>query len=396
MKIGIYGGTFDPPHLGHMEAAKAAIEHFDLDKLLLIPNKLAPHKYVPTKGAKAQDRMEMTRLMADALGPKVEVSELELLRDGLSYSIDTIKTIRAEEKKATFYLLMGTDMFFSFETWKEPKEIAKEVILAPFSREEHGSHELFAVQKEKLERELSATVETLPLPKVKPMSSTHIRKLLDEGNYNEGGALLWGAVYGYILQNELYGTKLDLKHLDLPQLRAVSYSMMRAKRIPHVMGVEETAAKLAHHWGVDELDARRAAILHDCTKYWTKEEHLDSLEQYDVPVDDLEREVEKMLHSKSGAALAEHVFGENEKVFKAIACHTTGKKDMTTLDKIIYMADYMEPNRDFDGVELLRELSFTDLNKAMVAGLSMTVEELKGKNAVVHENTRAALADFES
>ena len=192
------------------------------------------------------------------------------------------------------------------------------------------------------------------------------------------------------LMHRLYGTKADLKNLDLNQLRACSYSMMRAKRIPHVMGVEEEAVKLAQRWGADPELARRAGILHDCTKYYELPEQLDICEEYGVRLDALEQKAVKLLHSKTGACIARGVFGQPDAVYDAIFWHTTGKADMTTLEKVLYIADYMEPNRDFDGVERLRHLAYTDLDKAMLLGAEMTIQEMQQRQVPIHKNTLQA------
>ena len=178
--------------------------------------------------------------------------------------------------------------------------------------------------------------------------------------------------------------------MDLNQLRACSYSMMRAKRIPHVMGVEEEAVRLAERWGGDEGMARRAAILHDCTKYFTLEEHLALCQQYGVELDSLERQAVKLLHSKTGACIARAVFGEPDAVYWAIFWHTTAKADMTTLEKILYVADYMEPNRDFEGVERLRALAYEDLDRALLLGVEMTIQEMQQRQVPIHTNTLQA------
>ena len=108
----------------------------------------------------------------------------------------------------------------------------------------------------------------------------------------------------------------------------------------------------------------------------------------------MERTGVKFLHSKTGAAMAKYVFGEPDDVYDAIFCHTTGKPGMNTFEKILYLADYMEPSRDFEGVEELRRLVYEDLDKAMIYGLEMTVEELKEKGAIVHPNTKGTLDEL--
>jgi len=395
MKIGIYGGTFDPPHLGHMEAARVAISYLGLDRLLLIPNKLPPHKFLPPDAAGEQARLSMTALMADGIGPRASCLDIEILREGASYTADTIRALQKQEPEAEFFLLMGADMFLSFESWREPTYLAGAVTLVPFTREEGSSRELFAVQKEKLRELFAAKITILPIENVHPISSSQVRHLLkDENTQDQGGALLWSAVYGYILRAGLYGTKTALFNLTPSRLRAVSYSMMKAKRIPHVRGVEETAVALALLWGENPEYARRAAILHDCTKYLELPEQLAICAQYGVALDDLERQSVKMLHSKTGAALAKHLLGEAKDICEAIDCHTTGKPNMTTFDKILYLADYVEPNRDFEGVDTLRQLAFSDLDKAMLLGLETTIQELREKKAPVHRNTLESLAQL--
>lgn len=389
MKIGIFGGTFDPPHLGHMESARAALGILELDQLFFIPSKLPPHKRLPEDTAEPEHRLRMAELMADGLGlDRVSVLDLELRREGKSYTADTLAELRVRYPDDELWLLMGEDMFFCLQFWYEPERILAMADVAAFARTEGGGMERFAGQKTALERSYGAKVRILDLPQINEISSTALREQLRRG---EGGNALWPPVYGYILQNRLYGTRADMKKLTEEQLRAVSYSMIKAKRIPHVRGTEQTAVALAERWGADPEKARRAAILHDCTKYLTLAEQLKLCEKYDILLDSLEREAVKLLHSKTGAALAEHVFGEPAPVCEAIRWHTTGKENMSTLEKVIYLADYMEPSRNFDGVESLRALAWEDLNAAVALGLRMTVEEMEERGNPVHPNTLKAL-----
>ena len=180
----------------------------------------------------------------------------------------------------------------------------------------------------------------------------------------------------------------------MEELRCVSYSMVKAKRLAHIMGTEETAAALAERWGADVTNMRRAAILHDCTKYDSREEHLAICGRYGIPLDDLERSAEKLLHAKSGAALAKYVFGQDDEVFSAILYHTTGRADMTLPEKILYMADYIEPNRDFPEVAEMRALAFTDLDRAVLMGVELTIAEMTERGLPIHPNTLGAAASL--
>ena len=387
MKIGIYGGTFNPPHLGHMAAAKAAVAALKLDKLLLIPAAIPPHKALPSDTPAPEHRLAMVEKWADGMGAGVEVSALELEREGKSYTSDTLRAIRQTYPDAELWLLMGTDMFLTLHLWHEPEVILSLAGICAFGRTEQDGEALFAPQREHLQKNFDAKITTITLPGLVDISSTQLRELLAR---ERGREYLLPSVYGYILMNRLYGTYPCLKHLELPELRACSYSLIRHKRVAHVIGVEEAAVKLAKFWGADPELARHAGILHDCTKYLELAPQLHLCAKYGIELDALEQKAVKLLHSKTGACMARYVFGEPDEVYEAIFWHTTGKADMTTLEKVLYIADYMEPNRDFDGVERLRHLAYTDLDKAMLLGVEMTIQEMQQRQVPIHTNTLQA------
>lgn len=387
MKIGLYGGTFDPIHLGHMGAAKAAVQYLGLDRLLLIPAGIPPHKTMAEN--RAEHRLAMTRLAAESmgLGDRVQVLDLELTREGKSYTLDTVKALKAQYPEDRLFLLMGTDMFFSFQHWYGPREIGERCTLGAFSREKDDSPQRFEEQKRLLKEALGVETVLIPLPEVREISSTELRQELKNGG---GRQLLAPAVYGYILREGLYGVKKDLKHLSLEDLRCAALSLLKGKRIPHVLGTEATAAKLALRWGADEETARRAALLHDCTKKLTREQHLALCRQYGIEIDEQERNEEQLLHAASGAGVARNVFGLGEDAVQAIRWHTIGCGEMTLLDKIVYLADYIEPTRDHSDLTELRELAMEDLDKAVLTVLSMTAEYLEAQGKTPHPNSVSA------
>ena len=121
------------------------------------------------------------------------------------------------------------------------------------------------------------------------------------------------------------------------------------------------------------------------------EEQLAMCEHYHIELDELEQHALKLLHAKTGAALARDVYGVDDDIYNAILWHTTGKPDMTLLEKVIYLADFIEPSRDFDGVDALRAAVWEDLDKGLAMGLAMTVEEMTEVGNPVHRNTLEAL-----
>ena len=388
MKIGIYGGSFNPPHLGHLAAAKAAAAALRLDKLVFVPAGIPPHKELPPGSPTPEQRLTMTAIAADQLlMPDVtEVWDVELCREGKSYTADTLAQAAQRWPGAELWLLMGTDMFLTLHQWREPEKILSLAGVCAFGRSETDGEETFAPQREHLRKTCDAKVTTISIPDLVDISSTHLREVLGRG---EGREFLPQAVYGYILREKLYGTRADMKRLSLEDLRCVSYSMVYAKRLAHIRGCEEEAARLARRWGADEDRMRRAAILHDCTKYLSHEEHLAVCDKYGVELDALEQATDKLLHAKSGAAVAKYVFGQ-EDLYDAILYHTTARAGMSLEEKLLYIADYMEPNRSFPEVDELRRLAYTDLDKAVGMGTSLSIQEMIQRDKELHRDTQGA------
>ena len=160
-RIGIYGGTFNPPHIGHIRAAEYALEQLGLDKLILIPTCLPPHKELAQTTAEPEQRLQMLRLCAKA--PGIEVCDMELSRGGVSYSVDTVLQLRKQYPDGQLILLMGSDMFAIFQQWKDYTTILRNAALGVFCRGDKGEREILARQKELLEEE-GATVFLIENP----------------------------------------------------------------------------------------------------------------------------------------------------------------------------------------------------------------------------------------
>ena len=161
--------------------------------------------------------------------------------------------------------------------------------------------------------------------------------------------------------------------------------MIYSKSVPHVQGTEWEAAELAKRWGADETDARKAAILHDCTKYWSLAKQLSKCAEYGILLDRVEQKTLPLLHSKTAAAVAERMFGMPQDICQAICWHTTGKADMTLLEKIIYIADYAEPHRSWS--EEAHGLAMKDLDAGVLLGLENTIRFTQRQGREVHYRT---------
>lgn len=385
-RIGIFGGTFNPPHIGHIQAAQQAITALGLSRLLLIPDRIAPHKQLPENSPTPEQRLDMLRIAA-ADCPQIQVSDIELCREGVSYTVETVTALKKLYPRAELVLLMGTDMFLSFDSWKNARKILKNTTLGVFCRGEKNEQTAIEEKRSELQRQ-GARVE-LVKNDVIPISSTQMRRLLA---FHCADAFLPAGVGDYIRENGLYDVNAQWKHLPMEELERVVVSLLNPNRVAHVLGCRDTAVELAKRWGADVTDAARAGILHDITKALDGPLQLTLCEAYGKILSDFSRKYPKTLHALTGSLVAERIFGENEAVVSAIRYHTTGKAGMNLLETIVYVADYMEPNRDFPGVEKLRALAFTDLPSALKLGLEMTMEHLKKQGSEVSPESREALA----
>ena len=384
-RIGIYGGSYNPPHIGHIRAAAYAVRSLGLQKLLMIPSCISPHKQLPENSATPAQRLQMLQLSASGENG-IEISDLELRRGSTSYTYETVAQVKKQYPEAELLLFMGTDMFLSFDTWKHPDEILKNAALAVFYRGDPGEVSQIREKKEYFEKQ-GAKIYLVENP-VTDISSTDLRRMLV---FDCAEPFLRSGVGDYIRANHLYGTGKSYRNLSLEELEAAVKTLLKPNRVAHVLGCRQTARELAELYGTDPVDAQRAALLHDITKALDGPLQLTLCREYGIKLDDFSAQNPKTLHALTGSFVAERIFGENQAVVEAIQSHTTGKADMNTLEKIIYVADYMEPNRDFPGVETLRALAYTDLTGALKLGLTMTLKMLQEQGREISPESRQAL-----
>lgn len=385
MKIAVYGGSFNPPHVGHIQAVESVSKALKPDKIIIMPANVPPHKALSEDAPPAEERAELCRLAFGGI-EGVEISDMEMRREGKSYTSDTILELKEVYPGDEILFVMGTDMLLSLETWHEPETIMANAAIVVLYRGVDEDRDVDGYI-DYLTKTYGAKITRLEAP-VCPAASTDIREELKQGR---GRALLSEEVYARIIKMRDYRAKAELDWL-----RVHAHAMLDPKRVPHVMGCEREAVRLAQRWREDVYDAAAAGILHDITKKLTVEEQLLLCDKYGIIIDTSVAGMEKTLHQTTGAAVAYNEFGVSMSIRDAIRWHTTGRPGMTMLEKIIYMADYIEPNRDFDGVEPLRKLAYEDLDAAMERGLRMTMEDLRKKGAPVLEVSGRAYEWFKN
>lgn len=176
--------------------------------------------------------------------------------------------------------------------------------------------------------------------------------------------------------------------MTLNEIRESLGKVLSSKRFKHSLGVMETAAKLAKLNGFDVKKAELAGILHDCAREIKNEEILKICRENNIEIDDICIIEPKLLHGPVGAIIAKNEYGvEDEEILGSICCHTTGRKNMGLLDKIIFLADYIEPGRDFAGVNEIRKAVYEDLDMGMSISLVSTIKHLIKKRQLIQKNT---------
>ena len=177
--------------------------------------------------------------------------------------------------------------------------------------------------------------------------------------------------------------------MDIEKVQEYLKERLSEKRYKHSLGVAEEAVKLSEKYGADKEKAYFCGLIHDCAKEIENSEAKRLLtEKYGVCVDEVTFNTHKLLHGPLGACIAQYEFGVYDmQILDAIKYHTTAKADMPVLTKILYIADYIEPNRTFDGVDELRRLAYEDMDKAIYTGLDWTIEELMEKRSLIHPDT---------
>ena len=180
--------------------------------------------------------------------------------------------------------------------------------------------------------------------------------------------------------------------LTLEEMRALLKQSLKPKRYEHSVRVYETAIKMAAHFHADGKKVGLAALIHDCGRQIPQEESVARAKELGIQVDPVEEAQPILLHAKLGVYYAIHKYGvdaNDKEVLDAIRYHSTGKADMTDTAKIVFLADLIEPGRDFEGVEEIREASFRDLDKGMLLSYDNTIRYLLEDGLLIHPDAVA-------
>lgn len=382
MRKAIFGGTFDPIHNGHMNIAYEALYNLNLDKVIFIPSGNPPHKN-PKKVTEAKFRYDMVNAVIKN-EKKFEISSYEIENNDISYTYKTLQHFNEIEPYTKWFFITGADSLIQLESWSNVKEILKYSTLIVFSRPGYTVKEI-ENQKNYIEEKYNTNIIFLDVPLIE-ISSTSIKRKLQE-NKNVTYLLPYEA-YKIIQKYNLYINKGSESMTKEDKIKEYLKNNLKTSRYNHTLGVVETAEKLAKRYNSNIEKARIAALLHDCAKNMSSEQLLKIAKENNCEIDNIISSSPQLLHGFVGSVLAKSLFDINDdEILNAIRFHTTGKKDMTLLEKIIYVADYIEPTRSFNGIEDVRKMAFEDLNKSLLYCYDNTIKYILSKKLLLHPNT---------
>jgi len=346
--IGIFGGAFDPPHNEHIRIASGVKEEFSLEDVVFLPSGRSPHKDLETPFSL---RLKM---LQEAIGKELfPIDESESLYPDRAYTYKMIPLL--QEKYGEIAFIIGGDSLLSFDRWKCPERILASCPILVVPR---GDEDLVELQEaaDRFSAKWGGDIRIAKRVKGEAVSSTVVRAKISLGvptpELSEGVAKI-------IRDEGLY-----LAHSDMiTRVREA----LPDKRWAHTCGVVVAGLRINERMKLAEEQVFVACLLHDCMKYAT------------VVHDGVPLEVigTKVLHAFNGAEEARKGYGiTDEAIIDAIRYHTTGRMDMTPLDKLVYTADMVEEHRTFSGVEELRQLAYRDLDAAFAECIRRTYERL--------------------
>ena len=344
MRTGIFGGTFDPIHNGHLLSAAAIKEIQGFDRILFIPTGEPPHK-IARNVTSALDRLAMVECAVNGK-EGFEVSDIEVSRKSYTYTYDTLVELKKNAHSGEeFSMIIGADTLADIFNWHKSEEVFKLCSFVAMKRP-GINEEKFLVDLERA-RAAGATVYTVEIPQY-DISSTNIRNAIAKGE--DISEYIPKSAIEYIKEHDLYTNRAktyDEIHADLKKL-------LSSERFNHCVGVAEECVRLAKIFGADIEKCRLAGILHDCAKELTKKQYMWM--GFDADFDDGYDAERVLLHANAGAVLAKERYGVNdEEILEAIRSHITGKPEMGIISQILFLADYTEKGRKGECFDVVRE-----------------------------------------
>ncbi|MBO5148793.1 MAG: nicotinate-nucleotide adenylyltransferase, partial [Anaerotignum sp.] len=337
--IAIMGGTFDPIHNGHLVTAEAVRHRFKVDRVVFMPAGQPAHK--ANKKVTHNEHRYLMTVLATMRNENFEVSRIEIDRPGATYTIDTIEELKKIcRPDVRLYFITGADAIHQIMTWKQPERLLTLCDFVAVTRPGYDRAKLFEDIGE-IREKYASRIHYMEVPAL-AISSSDIRDRAQKGEPIK--YLLPQEVEDYIHKFGLYqdDTTEEVKFmLPISTMQEKLQSAISVKRYIHTMGVAEEAVKLAEIYGTaqDQQKARVAGLLHDCAKDYPENMRLRFCKEYKVKTDDIMNKQTDLIHPFLGAEVAKREYQVmDEDVLNAIRYHTTGRPNMSLLEKIVFIA----------------------------------------------------------
>ncbi len=381
-RIGIYGGSFNPIHNGHLILAQSVLDNENFDKILFLPNGFNPFKTNLDEKTRKSCLSMLKAGIED--NPKFGINTIELDNEGKKYTYNTIKTLKEENPETEFSFILGSDLLNDLDKWYRFDELTKLINFIVVKRP--GISNVSERIKE-LKDKYNANIKLIKTPEIE-ISSTTIRNRIR--NDQSVKYLTPDPVMKIIDDQNLYKETDNFRKV-IKFIKKDLKKKLKPKRYEHSINVMKTAKDLALRYDVDIVKAQIAGLVHDCAKSLTIDEMLELAKEknYSIPEEFIINPA--TLHAVVGALLAEEKYGVfDQEVLEAIKKHTTGSKKMSKLDKIIFLADYIEPGRKGDYVDEVRKLAENNLDQAVLKALDNTINYLKENNNIINPSSLEA------
>ena len=365
-RIGILGGSFSPVHNGHLQIAEDCLLEMGLDKIIFLPNSNPPHKNVDKFSF--DTRVEILNL-AIKDNEKFDISLVESDCTKIHYSYYTMRDnfYNGEDK---FYFIMGDDEFLSIKSWNEYEKFLEITSIIVFLRK-YDYNYVLEKNREILEKYDINIIKN----SVISISSTDIRNRMNQKKSIR--YLVPEKVSKYIYE--------ELNYFDIERIKKDLEEKLSENRYNHSLRVAEYCKRLAKIYKADENKAYLAGLVHDCAKnledYYILNKNVNS----DIIFDIEEENNRNLQHAPIGVAVCKNLYGIfDDEIISAVRYHTTARENMTLIEKILFIADKIEPNRKYDTVEELRIIADYDIDKAIVKFLDDSFEYLEKKSQKIH------------
>ncbi|MHB8962090.1 MAG: nicotinate (nicotinamide) nucleotide adenylyltransferase [Saccharofermentanales bacterium] len=404
MRIGIFGGTFDPIHKGHLAILDAAASGGFFERIYVVPSAIPPHKPINSISMSTY-RYEMARIAVKNMNFDIPVilSDIEICRNRVSYTLDTVREIsRHFNSKASIFLICGSDVLFDIQKWHRPDELLHETGLYLALRPGYNGHTLYD-HIEDIRNRYSTRIELFSADLI-DISSMQLRERLFSGDasadpFIDPGVLRW------IRKNQLYDPAYDFQNDIQPATmqKLADYefrlrSLISSQRLVHSLNTMKECIRLSKLFDTSPDKCAIAGLLHDCTKHSKSGMYtVEDLALTDISYNDIIGIPAEIEHAYTGSVYAQRNFDiVDEDILNAIRYHTTSRLDASQMEKIVFIADKIEPGRTFHRIDEIRQISYRNLDDGLLECLRDIMLHLEKTGKTVHPDTIATFNSLQT